>query len=428
VVDRLAERYGRRIVERGGMKVTTSLDYDLQLQLNCAIRTQLLRLEGQPAAVADISENDPTGPTCESARLLPTLPPGVGAYPAGLAASGLLLDPQTGQVLALAGDTTLDGEKPVLSGHAPGSLLSPFVALSGFARGMAPAGLVWDIPASLPTNLAGRTNPDQKYHGPVRLRLAIANDYLVPLSQVLEQIGPVNVWRLAEPFGLNLLDGASEPSALLFEGGRVSPLAAARAYATFANLGTQIGELNLAGESVDPILVLQAESQAGAALYQAPDPTNRPVVSAQLAYLVHHVLSDESARWPSLGYPNPLEIGRPVGAKTGQITSGAGAGKPSSHVVVRRRAPGGRCTSTQRDAVRTVWSRKAMPRNAARYAAESARTAPRTRRPAREHSLQDSRHMAALRRGGCGCLSPRPTHRLDPDQLATGIRLVDTVR
>ena len=37
-----------------------------------------------------------------------------------------------------------------------------------------------------------------------------------------------------------------------------------------------------------------------------------------LAYLMNHILSDETARWPSLGHPNPLEIGRPAGAKLGR--------------------------------------------------------------------------------------------------------------
>ena len=43
-----------------------------------------------------------------------------------------------------------------------------------------------------------------------------------------------------------------------------------------------------------------------------------PIISPELAYLITNVLSDETARWPSLGHPNPLEIGRPVAAKIGR--------------------------------------------------------------------------------------------------------------
>ena len=50
---------------------------------------------------------------------------------------------------------------------------------------------------------------------------------------------------------------------------------------------------------------------------------SQPVISAPLAYLVHNVISDEPARWPSLGYPNLLEIGRPAGAKIGATADGS---------------------------------------------------------------------------------------------------------
>ena len=50
-----------------------------------------------------------------------------------------------------------------------------------------------------------------------------------------------------------------------------------------------------------------------------------------------HVLSDETARWPSLGRSNALEIGRPAGVKVGQTVDGRDAwvvGYTPSHVVV----------------------------------------------------------------------------------------------
>jgi membrane carboxypeptidase/penicillin-binding protein PbpC len=37
---------------------------------------------------------------------------------------------------------------------------------------------------------------------------------------------------------------------------------------------------------------------------------------------MNQALSDESARWPSLGFSNPLEIGRPAAAKLGQTSEG----------------------------------------------------------------------------------------------------------
>ncbi len=314
VLEQLASRYGRKRVEMGGMKIITSLDYDLQLQFTCAAQSQLQRLEGAQNAVSPL----PGGRTCETAALLPEIPADEDPLPDTLVTSGVLLDLENAQVLALLGDSSPRNEGSSLNGHQPGSLLSPFVAMAGFARGLSPASLVWDVPTSLPAGLSEHANPDGRFHGPQRLRVALANDYLAPLSQLLAQIGAPNVWRLAEPLGLSLQSSEQGPEELLYAGGYVSPLDVAQAYSTFARLGEQVGERRGADNRLKPVVLLQVQDQTGRLWLQAGDPQHQPVLSAQLAYLVHDVLSDETARWPSLGYPNPLEIGRPTGAKAGQ--------------------------------------------------------------------------------------------------------------
>ncbi len=319
VLEQLAARYGRKRVEMGGLKIITSLDYDLQLQLTCAAQSQIARLEGQAGAVASL----PGGRACETAALLPELSAGDATLPDKLVVSGVMLDLENAQVLALLGDSTPKSEGSSLNGHQPGSLLSPFVALAGYARGLSPASLVWDIPSSLPSSLADQPNPDGKFHGPLRLRMALANDYLAPLTQLLGQIGAPNVWRLAEPLGLSLESGEERPEELLYSGGYVSPLDVAQAYSAFARLGEQVGEPRGADSRLKPVLLLQVEDQTGKLWLQSGAPQRQPVLSGQLAYLVHDVLADETARWPSLGYPNPLEIGRPAGAKIGQAAGGS---------------------------------------------------------------------------------------------------------
>ncbi len=329
-----SERSGRDQLERGGLRVITTLDYSLQLELSCLAHTQLARLVGQPDETSL-----PDGKPCQSARLLPSPPPGDAPLPKNTTASAVVLDPRTGQVLALLGDTTLDGETSSFSPREPGSLLTPFVALTAFARGLGPASLTWDIPASLSTgadsstaNSAGaasdnaaaadlqatRPNPDGKYHGPVRLRMAIDNDYLAAQAQLLAQIGPASVWQLASALGLSSL--AEESGAdLLYHDGQVSPLELAQAYGVFASLGARTGQRIAPGGDLRPAMVLYVEDARGTPVLDARSPETQTVVTSQLAYLVHHVLSDETARWPSLGYPNALEIGRPAGAKIGQV-------------------------------------------------------------------------------------------------------------
>lgn len=317
-VEQLSARFGRERVERGGLRVITSLDYTLQLELSCLARTQLSRLTGQ----ADYAGPKlPDGSPCQSARLLPTLPESDLDWPNKLSASAVVMDPITGQVLALLGDTTRLGEGNRLASHEPGSLLTPVVALASFARGYGPASLTWDIPTSQLVELAEIADPDGMYHGPVRLRTALANDYLAPQTGLLEQIGAENVWRLASVLGISSI--AEEHGAgLLYSGGEVSPLEMAQAYSIFASMGVRAGQEAASGGGMAPVTTLYVEDLDGEPLLQAFESTQQAVISEPLAYLVHHVLSDTSARWPSLGYPNALEIGRPAGAKIGQVSGG----------------------------------------------------------------------------------------------------------
>jgi membrane carboxypeptidase/penicillin-binding protein PbpC len=62
---------------------------------------------------------------------------------------------------------------------------------------------------------------------------------------------------------------------------------------------------------------VRVEDIGGRILYDPGPPQARPVMSAALAYALTDILSDETARWPAMGHPNALEIGRPAGVKTG---------------------------------------------------------------------------------------------------------------
>ena len=226
----------------------------------------------------------------------------------------MVTDPRNGQVLALVGESFRGQETALLAEHNSGSLLTPFVYLTGFARGLSPASLVWDVPTA-----ASIQNPDDLYHGPVRLRLALANDYFAPAAGVLEQMGLENVTQTTKSFGLNL-EPASVP---LRDSIPLSTLELSGAYGTLAAGGVKYGNPTEAG--LAPVTVLRVETADHAVWLDANVPGAQPVVTPQLAYLLNDILSDEPARWPSMGHPNSFEIGRPVGAKVGQTTDGMDA-------------------------------------------------------------------------------------------------------
>ena len=77
--------------------------------------------------------------------------------------------------------------------------------------------------------------------------------------------------------------------ALTLGGGEVRLLDLTAAYAAFAAGGLR----------VDPVGILRVEDASGRVLYQAPPPARPRVVSAQTAYLLTDILSDNDARAPA---------------------------------------------------------------------------------------------------------------------------------
>jgi membrane peptidoglycan carboxypeptidase len=328
VIEQLAERFDRARLEQGGLIIYTSLDYDLQVQASCTARIQLDRLQnGIPGEGSVIDD-------CEAARLLPTqsfINPIPGSE---LAANAAVIDPVTGQVLALVGGTAPEIDPTRLPGRPPGTMMTPFIYLTAFTRGYTPSTLVWDIPSNLPENLAELAASQLDFHGPVRTRTAFVNDYIAPALNILAQVGAENVWRTAQEMGLYSLALSDLSRYLsdtpLLNGGEVTLLEMTRAFGVLANQGILAGQIgptmmNPASGTppIDPIAVIKVTDVDGRTWLDCSDRAiscsiqKRPIVTSQLAYLVTHILSDETARWPSLGHPNHLEIGRPAAAKIG---------------------------------------------------------------------------------------------------------------
>ena len=291
-LEQLASRVDRARIESGGMRVITTLDYSLQLRATCAVQTQLARLSS-----ASID-------ACAGAESLPALPPGLETD--NVSGSAVVIDPHSGQILAAVGETRDGQESPFFTVHRPGTLLTPFLYLAAFTRSLGPASLVWDIPlqGTFPAANTVFQNPDGKFHGPIRLRAALANDYLVPAAQVFTQMGAPLVAQTMRPFGFDI--PASTANDLLDGPTRFSLFDIAEAYGIFATQGAHIG---IAG---GPSAVLRVEGSDYRAYLDFSAPQAAQVVGPQLAYLITDIL----------GRPNPFEIGIPAAAKAGQTLDG----------------------------------------------------------------------------------------------------------
>ena len=328
VLARLSQIDNLHRIQRGGLQITTSLNFPLQLQATCATYAHLER-----SGTSVENSLLPEGLDCQAERLLTTLSGPAGSPEGQLATNVIILDPGNGQILAYVDDPNSNLDPASFPGHPPGSLVTPFIYLTSFTRGFTPASLVWDI--STEDVLPEIDSLDEPKHGPMRLRMALANDSLVPAAQVMDSVGPENVYRTMRQFGLLISSEKSDSlpanldQSILLDGGEVTLLSIVQAMGVFANQGvlagipTQItGDAPEDSEIVEPIVILDIREINGHVWTQPAAGRNQPILSTQLAYLITNILSDEAARWLTLGHPNALEIGRPAAAKSGSSLAG----------------------------------------------------------------------------------------------------------
>ena len=313
-------------IRRGGYEIVTSLDYDLQKQATCASQAQLDRLEGNVEQFTNLD-----GSTCEAAQLLPTLQLNENGSLQDVIVNLVIQDPRSGQVLALVGNDSSDMVPAYPEKHPAGTILSPFLYLTAFTRGLSPGTMLWDIPQDeeydrLVIDQAGTDEElDGSYHGPVSLRTAFVNDYFAAASNVLQQVGIDNVWLTEKRFGIDTpeLDTGSKATLRDLYSQPISLVNGVQAYGVLANQGIMAGQLDKNGMpgtdayGLSPTSILRVTGVDGKMWLDWSIPQSRAIINPQLAYLATNVLSDENARWPSLGHPNSLEIGRPAAAKLG---------------------------------------------------------------------------------------------------------------
>ena len=107
-------------------------------------------------------------------------------------------------------------------------------------------------------------NYDRKYHGPVRMRQALARSYNIPAVDALNQAGIGNVLRLSHKLGITDLNKGLEfyGLALTLGGGEVKLLDLTYVYNVFANGGSMVGTPRPASQrkagsrELDPVAIL----------------------------------------------------------------------------------------------------------------------------------------------------------------------------
>ena len=308
VKEYLVEKYGEDVVERGGLKVTTTVNWQWQEKFEDLLRTRS-------------AENEKN----------------FSAYNAGLVA----IDPKTGQIMAMVGSRDYfsnplpEGCAPginckfdpqvnmTIRSRQPGSSFKPVVYATAFTKGYTANTALFDLktefsafcspysvpdPGVDPEKCYHPENFDNKFRGPISLKEALAQSVNVVGVKVLYLAGLTDSLKMARNLGITTLNDPNRYGlTLVLGGGEVKPLELANAYSAFANGGYYI--------PYTPILKVEA---ADGSVLEEYSENKTQALDPNISREISDILSDNAARTPAFGENSALYIPeRPVAVKTG---------------------------------------------------------------------------------------------------------------
>ncbi len=276
VQDYLVQKYGEDMVNRGGLRVTTTLDWNLQQAAETAVENGVKRNE---------------------------------ELYKGTNAALVAQDATTGQILAMVGsrnyfDVSNDGNFNVATQglRQPGSALKPFTYMTLFQKGYSPNSVLFDVPtefvsndpacpAEVDYNSANTKcfhpgNYSGNFAGPITLRAALAQSINVPAVKVLYLAGIGNVIDNLHAFGVTTLN---EPDryglSLVLGGGEIKLVDLVEAYSVMAQEGVKHQQT----------MVLEVRDNNDRVIESYQD-QRQAIVDPQYPRLVNDMLSDPEAR------------------------------------------------------------------------------------------------------------------------------------
>ncbi|MEX2007577.1 MAG: transglycosylase domain-containing protein [Candidatus Levyibacteriota bacterium] len=288
IKDLLTKKYGQKAVEEGGLRVTTSLDLDLQELAEASVSAEVSKLSRYNVSNA----------------------------------AAVITNPKTGEILAMVGskdyfDESIDGNVNIaLAYRQPGSSIKPINYAVGLMKGYTAAtpfidGKVCFPNASQPPYCP--VNYDGRFHGVVQMRFALANSFNIPAVKMLKLNGVEAMIATASAMGISTFTDPSRYGlSLTLGGGEVTMLDMATAFGVFANSGYRI--------DLHPILKVVDSNGKTLENYK---PLSSPIFGKKVipeatSFIISNILSDNNARSEAFGPSSALRIGNyPVAVKTG---------------------------------------------------------------------------------------------------------------
>ncbi|MBI4653191.1 PBP1A family penicillin-binding protein [Candidatus Kuenenbacteria bacterium] len=284
VKELLTQRYGEKVVEQGGLKVITTLDFEKQKIAEEKIKQGVEKNKKWKATNAAL----------------------------------VAIDPKTGGILAMVGSKDYfnledDGNVNVaLRPRQPGSSFKPIVYAAAFKKGYTPSTVLFDLETNFDTT-GKKTyipqNYNKKEHGQITLKNALAGSLNIPAIKVLYLTGINSVLDLAEELGYSTLkDRERFGLALALGAGEVKLLEHTSAFGVFSQEGIKY--------ETNPILKI--EDYQGKIIEDYSSVSGQRILDEEVCRQLNDILSDNSARSFIFSVHNNFTLGkRPVAAKTG---------------------------------------------------------------------------------------------------------------
>jgi 1A family penicillin-binding protein len=285
VKEQLVKEFGEEEMQKRGLKVRTTLDWNYQQKAEEVIKEKVEEL-GEEHGFSN--------------------------------ASLVAINPQNGQILAMVGskdyfDDEIDGNVNVaLRPRQPGSSFKPYVYAEAFELGYTRKTQLFDVETNFSTNEEDEYIPQNyngSFQGPVQIEDALATSLNIPAVKTLYLSGVDKSIKLAKSMGI---EGLNYPDryglALVLGGGEVKLLNHVAAFSVFAN----------EGKKQEKNSILRIEDASGELIKEYEESEGEEVLSKQTALQMADILSDNKLRAPLFGESNNLNIpGRQIMAKTG---------------------------------------------------------------------------------------------------------------
>ena len=280
----LADQFGEKLVDDGGLKVITTLDYDKQKAAELIVKTN-----GDKFASSSNANN----------------------------AALVSIDPKTAQILALVGSRDFNNEAingqfdvAILGRRQPGSSFKPFVYTYAFEKGFTPDTVIYDTVTNFDERTGSSYTPhnyDNKEHGLVTIRKALQGSLNIPAVKTLYMVGTSSTIDFAKRFGYTTFTGDPGLS-LVLGGAEVNLLEHTNAYATLADNGVYH----------QPVSILKVTDNNGNTLSEWKPNDGSVAITPELAATIASVLTDDDARAYIFGHHSTLTLpDRLVATKTG---------------------------------------------------------------------------------------------------------------